>query len=106
MSFCTGSALRFFQIAERLAVTTTEGKRTRPMQQERIAVIEAPPVMMTIGEAAALLHVQLSTLRRWEKSGWLHSTRVGPRGQSRYNRDFILGLAERGVGPGSRETEA
>jgi excisionase family DNA binding protein len=62
--------------------------------------------MMTIGEAAALLHVHLSTLRRWEKSGWLRSTRVGPRGHRRYNRELMLKLAERAVRIGDVEVEA
>ncbi|MHB8509159.1 MAG: MerR family transcriptional regulator [Candidatus Dormibacteria bacterium] len=47
---------------------------------------------MTIRQAAALLNVHLSTLRRWEKSGQLVSTRVGPRGHRRYSRDHILEL--------------
>ena len=49
--------------------------------------------LMTIGEAAAFLHVHLSTLRRWEKSGFLSSMRVGPRGHRRYSRSAILELA-------------
>lgn len=53
-----------------------------------------PPVepMMTIREAAALLNVHLSTVRRWEKSGWLVSTRVGPRGHRRYSRQAVMKL--------------
>lgn len=76
------------------------------MHEERVALVEAPTAMMTIGEAAGLLHLHLSTLRRWEKSGWLQSTRVGPRGHRRYNRELILGLAERAVRVGDVEAEA
>jgi len=72
--------------------------------------VGAPPTadelvqpMMTIREAAALLHVHLSTIRRWEKSGWLISTRVGPRGHRRYSRQAVMKLAGRDGAPQAAE---
>jgi excisionase family DNA binding protein len=50
--------------------------------------------MMTIREAATLLNVHLSTLRRWEKAGLLDAVRLGPRGHRRYARSQILNLAD------------
>ena len=49
--------------------------------------------MLTIREAADILRVHISTLRRWEKSGFVSSIRVGPRGHRRYSREMILDLA-------------
>ncbi len=48
--------------------------------------------LMTIREAAALVHVHVSTLRRWEKSGLLRPYRVGRRGDRRYTRVQLLEL--------------
>jgi excisionase family DNA binding protein len=52
--------------------------------------------MMTIREAATLLNVHLSTLRRWEKAGLLEAVRLGPRGHRRYARRHIMSLANGG----------
>jgi excisionase family DNA binding protein len=52
--------------------------------------------MMTIREAATVLNVHLSTLRRWEKAGWLEPVRLGPRGHRRYTRRQIMDLANGG----------
>jgi len=55
--------------------------------------------MMTIREAAAVLNVHLSTLRRWDKSGFLTSTRIGSRGHRRYSRERIFHLVNLGSAP-------
>jgi excisionase family DNA binding protein len=52
--------------------------------------------MMTIREAATVLNVHLSTLRRWEKAGLLEAVRLGPRGHRRYPRRHIMSLADGG----------
>ena len=51
--------------------------------------------MMTIRQAATLLNVHLSTLRRWEKVGLLEPFRIGPRAHRRYTRDQIESLLVR-----------
>lgn len=44
--------------------------------------------MLTIVEVAAELNVSLSTLRRWDKKGWLKSIRL-PSNQRRYRIEDI-----------------
>lgn len=48
--------------------------------------------LMTIREAATLLNVHISTLRRWEKAGLITAVRLGPGTHRRYRRQQILGL--------------
>jgi excisionase family DNA binding protein len=56
---------------------------------------QQPVLGLTISEAARLLGVSLSTVRRWSDAGVLPSYRT-PGGQRRYNRDqldsFLNGL--------------
>jgi excisionase family DNA binding protein len=43
-----------------------------------------PPSLLTIKEAAHLLHVHPNTVRRWHDMGLLSGYRVGPRGDRRF----------------------
>jgi excisionase family DNA binding protein len=54
--------------------------------------------VLTIREAATLLHVHLGTLRRWEKAGFIKPLRIGPRGHRRYPREQIEELIARAGG--------
>lgn len=49
--------------------------------------------LLSIGQVASILKVNRETLRRWDKSGKLRSTRVGTRnnvGDRKYRRSDIL----------------
>ena len=48
--------------------------------------------MLTVRQAATMLNVHVSTLRRWERAGLLDPARVGPRGDRRYTRAEIEAL--------------
>jgi len=43
------------------------------------------PKLLTIRQAAEVLNVHVETLRRWDKSGKLNSTRINERGDRRYD---------------------
>jgi excisionase family DNA binding protein len=45
--------------------------------------------MMTISEAAARLHVDASTLRRWNNLGIIPAYRISPRGDRRFKDSDI-----------------
>ncbi len=50
---------------------------------------------LTVWEVAKILHVHVSTVRRWNKDGILKAYRIGPRGERRISRREIarfLGL--------------
>lgn len=51
--------------------------------------------LLTIGEAAALLHVSMVSLRRWTDAGILPCVRVGARGERRFRREDLLALPDR-----------
>ena len=48
--------------------------------------------LLTVGQAAGLLHVHPDTLRRWAANGLLHVYRVGPRRDRRFHRLEVAGL--------------
>ncbi len=50
--------------------------------------------MLTVGEAAELLHVHPNTLRRWEAMGMIQAWRVGPRQDRRFVRLEVERLLE------------
>jgi excisionase family DNA binding protein len=45
--------------------------------------------LVTIGQASKMLGVSISTLRRWDKSGVMKSTRAGIRGHRYYAQSDI-----------------
>jgi excisionase family DNA binding protein len=49
--------------------------------------------MMTVAEAARLLHVHVNTLRRWNEQGMLPCYRIGTRGDRRYRLTDLLDFA-------------
>jgi len=60
-----------------------------------------PPSLLTVREAARLLHVHPNTVRRWHDMGLLSGYRVGPRGDRRFKLEaierFLTGRTEGGV---------
>ncbi|MCG3204015.1 MAG: hypothetical protein KCHDKBKB_00692 [Elusimicrobia bacterium] len=50
--------------------------------------------LLTIKEVAKILRVSTDTLKRWESKGKFKSVRLGPRGDRRYERDYILKFME------------
>lgn len=46
--------------------------------------------MLTSGEVAALLHVHVNTVRRWNNQGIIKAYRIGPRGVRRFRQQDIL----------------
>lgn len=57
--------------------------------------------LLTVRQAAQLLNVHVSTLRRWERVGLVDPARVGPRGDRRYTRTEIEALLVRNGGQAS-----
>ena len=45
--------------------------------------------LLTVQEVAAALHVHPNTVRHWSDEGLLKSSRIGPRGDRRFNREDI-----------------
>ena len=45
--------------------------------------------MLTVGDAAHLLHVHINPVRRWSKNGILKAYRIGPRGDRRFRHHDI-----------------
>ena len=56
--------------------------------------------LLTLREAAAMLNVSPTTLRRWDSAGELPAIRIGRRRDRRYNREELtrLFLNKKGVG--------
>lgn len=52
---------------------------------------------LRISEAAQLLGVTTTTLRRWEKSGHILPLRLGPRKDRRYEKKIILEILDKGI---------
>ena len=46
--------------------------------------------MFTSRELARLLNVHINTVRRWSNQGTLKSSRIGSRGDRRFNRDDVI----------------
>ena len=46
--------------------------------------------MLTVGEAAALLHIHTNTLRRWADKGYIRAYRIANRGDRRFRREDII----------------
>jgi len=59
-----------------------------------------PPSLLTVKEAARLLHVHHNTVRRWHDMGLVSGYRVGPRGDRRFKladiERFLTGRTEGG----------
>ncbi len=54
--------------------------------------------MLTVSEVAALLHIHVNTVRRWNNQGIIKAYRIGPRGVRRFRQQDIftfLNKAER-----------
>ncbi len=45
--------------------------------------------MLTVSEVAALLHIHVNTVRRWNNQGIIKSYRIGPRGVRRFRQQDI-----------------
>jgi excisionase family DNA binding protein len=56
--------------------------------EDRVTVSEMPQ-LLTPREAALLLHVHESTLRRWSDQGVIRAYRISPRGDRRFRRDDL-----------------
>lgn len=54
------------------------------------------PELLTLKEAAGLLHCHPNTLRNWDKNGTLVAVRLGTRGDRRYKKKDILELLQSG----------
>ena len=50
-------------------------------------------IFLTLSQAAALLKVSKSSLRRWSNTGDLRCFRIGRRGERRFRRDDLMALA-------------
>jgi len=61
-----------------------------------------PSRLLTISEAARLIHVHPNTLRNWEKAGRISALRVGPRRDRRYAKESLKQLL---AGPSLTQAE-
>ena len=52
--------------------------------------------LLTVGQAADLLHVHPDTLRRWAAKGLLPTYRVGPRRDRRFPSIEVINLLRQG----------
>jgi excisionase family DNA binding protein len=48
-----------------------------------------PPDLLTVAQAASLLHLHPNTIRRWANQGLLRALRLGPRQDRRFYRRDI-----------------
>jgi len=46
-------------------------------------------VMFTTSDVAPLLHVHINTVRRWTSQGILNAYHIGPRGDSRFQKEDL-----------------
>ena len=60
------------------------GKKGKTAKQAEDMHDSAPASLLTIREAARVLHVHPNTVRRWHDMGLLSGYRVGPRGDRRF----------------------
>ena len=51
--------------------------------------------MMTVGEAAELLHIHPNTLRRWADRGYIMAYRITRRGDRRFKQEDIAIFLDR-----------
>ena len=65
--------------------------------ENRIIEREAEEIdsLLTVSEAASLLHIHINTIRRWSNLGILPSFRVGPRSDRRFRKEDILTFLKR-----------
>lgn len=63
---------------------------------------KCPSALLTVREAAELLHVHTNTVRRWAAQGMLRELRVGPRHDRRFYRSDLERLLL-WAGPGTRD---
>jgi excisionase family DNA binding protein len=59
--------------------------------------------MLTIGEVAALLHVHINTVRRWNNQGIIKAYRIGPRGVRRFRQQDISSFLSRSQDAGAEK---
>ena len=57
-------------------------------------MIETQQRLLGIREVAALFGVDVSTIRRWERAGYLRSVRIGERGHRRFRQQEIQRLMD------------
>lgn len=57
-------------------------------------MIETPERLLGIREVAELFSVDISTIRRWERAGYLRSVRIGVRGHRRFRQQEIQRLMD------------
>lgn len=48
--------------------------------------------LLTVKEASRLLHIHENTLRRWNDTGLIKATRLGPRGDRRFRQEDIVAI--------------
>ncbi|XUX00382.1 MAG: excisionase family DNA-binding protein [Dehalogenimonas sp.] len=51
--------------------------------------------LLTVGEVASILCVAKNTIRRWTKSGFLSSVRMGPRNDRFFGRSEVEGFLKK-----------
>ena len=55
-----------------------------PIKEVTDDVVDEIDSLLTVSEAASLLHVHTNTVRNWSNSGILPSLRIGPRNDRRF----------------------
>ncbi len=54
---------------------------------------------LTVRDVAQLLNIHVNTVRRWSNNGVLKTSRIGPRGDRRFNHRYIKNLLKKGIEP-------
>ena len=62
---------------------------TRYKTSREVAVEKTPDAILTSRQAARLLNVSITTLRRWTNKGMLRCYRIGPRGDRIFTKRDI-----------------
>src|SRR6266550_2581325 len=87
----TAEVQRLRRVGGEVTTSLTECQLGKPLRSHEIA---DPNELLDIAQAAALLNVSETSLRRWTNSGQLPCLRVGRRRERRFRRGDLMAFME------------